>query len=200
MKISGEMPRIASSALVPGRERVRAERVPVSHDAHAAVTEESPTASTDFDRGLQVAREAGSRARVRSAEENAPAENRGAAPGAVRFAQKMVHLVRDEMRAFARSNEELDEEQREAMQSALRDLRHTVRDVASQFTLADRSLDLEGFFGALATAVESYAERVSAVLTPAVEEDDGEVVEEPTEPVTKPQPEEPTMTEPEIVL
>lgn len=89
----------------------------------------------------------------------------------MRFAQKMVRLVRDEMRELVGDKEALDDDQRDALKQAGKDLRRDVRDAAAKFTLDDGSLDLAGFFGALGDSVKSFAEKVGSVVSPAPDEE-----------------------------
>lgn len=129
-------------------------------------------------RGTDAARELSGRTRVRH--DHAGHGNHGihgehgkgrVAPGAMRFARKMVHLVRDEMRDMVGDEDALTADQRDALKQAGKDLRRDVRDAAARFTRDDGSLDLAGFFGALGDSVKSFAEKVGGIVTPAPQEE-----------------------------
>jgi hypothetical protein len=120
---------------------------------------------------LEAAREAGGRAEMDE-------DDRGAAPGAIRSAQRIGKAIHDETKVLARGDSGLSREQRAEIREATHELRHELRDIARDAS-ADEGFDVAAFASGAADAVEDFLESFASTLGIELEADgaDGDEVE-----------------------
>lgn len=153
-----------TQATTPGtQEPVQADPLPISRPAEpVSGTEESE--EVERRSPLEAAREAGRRAELEDGD-------RGAAPGAIRSAQKIGQAIHDETKVFARGNSGLSREQRAEIREATHDLRHELRGIARDAS-EDESFDLAAFASGAADAIDDFVESFASTLGIELEADE----------------------------
>ncbi len=138
-----------------GQEPVQADPLPISQPARPVDGVEQAE-ETERRSPLDAARDAGRRAEMED-------DDRGAAPGAIRSAQKIGKAIHDEAKVFTRGNSGLSREQRAEIREATHELRHELRDIARDAS-EDESFDVTAFANGAADAIDDFVESFASSL------------------------------------
>lgn len=145
------------------QQPVQADPLPISQPAQP-VDGVDQAEETERRSPLDAAREAGRRAEMED-------DDRGAAPGAIRSAQRIGKAIHDEAKVFARGNSGLSREQRAEIREATHELRHELRDIARDAS-EDESFDVAAFANGAADAIDDFVESFASTLGIELDADD----------------------------